>query len=158
MNALTHGGAAALGLLPDEDPAEAAQFHEELRAAYAPCGADQEVLVNLIVDALWRLQRLARAESGILTSHLYDELRERVEEGSQGTPPAGGRGDAAHNKAALRQARARDVDLAAQAFLRDAAGPEALSKLSRHETALARRLTGWMRELRALQSGQVESG
>ena len=156
MNALRHGGTAALAVLPDEDPLEAAQFREQLRAAFAPCGAHQEALVNLIVDALWRQQRLARVESGILTFHLYEKLKERMEEEAQPTPGADS-GDLAHRKAALRQAQDRDVDLGAMAFLRDAEGSEAMGKLSRYETALANRLNGWMRELRELQSGQVEA-
>ena len=70
MNALRHGGTAALGVLPDEDPQEAVQLGQRLLEAYAPCGPDQEILVQLICDGLRRLQRLSRVESGILTWHL----------------------------------------------------------------------------------------
>lgn len=155
MNALGHGGTAALGVLPDEDPQEAIQFSQRLHEAYAPCGPDQEILVQLIVDGLRRLQRLSRVESGILTWHLYEKLQDRVGQTGEGQRPDGGTESVAYKKSQLRQRQAMDVDLAAQAFLHDAHGPDALGKLSRYETAIANRVMGWMKELRQLQSDQV---
>ena len=90
MNALRHGGTAALGVLPDEDPQEAVQLGQRLHDAYAPCGPDQEILVQLICDGLRRLQRLSRVESGILTWHLYEKLQDRVDEEGEDSVPMGG--------------------------------------------------------------------
>ena len=158
MNALRHGGTAALGLLPDEDPEEVSQFCEGLRAAYAPRGPDQEILVGLITNGLGRMQRLSRIESGIMLWQIYEELQERVDQEMASVRPDGQAGDARNKKAQLRRKQAMDVDLAAQAFMRDAAGSDALGKLSRYETAIANRVMGWMRELRELQSGQSDPG
>ena len=158
MNALRHGGTAALSLLPDEDPEEAAQFSERLREAYDPRGPEQEILVGFITNGLWRLQRLSRVETGIMISHLYEKLGEQVDQEMESARPDGGAGAAANKRLQLRRKQVTDVDLAAQAFVHDASGPDALGKLSRYETAIANRVTGWMRELHELQSGQVNAG
>ena len=155
MNALQHGGRAAVGrILPDEDPGEAAQFRGSIFEAYNPCGGDQEILVGLIADGLWRLQRLSRIETGIMTWHLYEMLQKRVDQ-EMAPSPERGRGSAESKKAELRRRQATDIDFASQAYLADVEGADALSKLSRYETAIANRVMGWMKELRELQSDQV---
>ena len=151
-NALRHGGTAARGLLPDEDGDEYARFCESLHEAYAPCGPDQEILVGFIVDGVWRLRRLSRVEPGILTWHIYQKLEERIDQESVRPHLV----SVAEKKAQLRRKQVTEIDLAAQAFLIDASGPDVLSKFSRYEGAIANRVLKWMRELRELQSSQIE--
>ncbi len=152
-NALKHGGCAALGLLPDEDPAEFDRHIRETFTQYAPCGPDQHRLVELIADGWWRLRRFSRAEAGILTWYAYERIRKRLDEqAGSSTPPEGSIGQ---KKARLR-AKQADIDYAAQAFLADAMGADVLSKLSRYETTMLNRTLRAMKELRELRACQIE--
>jgi len=65
QNARTHGLFARQSLLPDEDPQELEDLRESVRADLNPEGTQEECLVELMVDALWRRRRLGRVEAGI---------------------------------------------------------------------------------------------
>ena len=155
MNALKHGGTAALGLLPDEDFVEQARFIERMFNRYNPTGPEEEALVELIADGMWRLRRFSRAEAGVMAWYVYERLRMRVDEESSHYPSN------PDNSAAARKAKIRklqeDIPYAAQAFLADAEGADVLSKLSRYETTIVNRVMRAMKELRELRAGRIET-
>jgi hypothetical protein len=51
-----------------------------LRAELQPIGELENLLVDGIVAAYWRLRRLRRVESGIFAWELYGELAERAQQ------------------------------------------------------------------------------
>jgi hypothetical protein len=52
---------------------------ESLRAELQPVGQLENLLVDGIIAAHWRLRRLRRVEAGIFTWQLYGELLERAQ-------------------------------------------------------------------------------
>jgi hypothetical protein len=78
-NSLLHGLTAAKHFLPDEDPAGPALLLEDLRAEWKPNGPTQELLVERMAVASWRLRRFVRVEAGLfnltLESHPIPEHR-----------------------------------------------------------------------------------
>jgi hypothetical protein len=66
LNALWHGALAVDPLLPGEDPAAFSQFRERFRRMYQPVSQAEEILVDRIVLACWRLQRLASMQGVVL--------------------------------------------------------------------------------------------
>ncbi len=77
-NALRHGLLSQEVLLPGEDEAPLKELGESLRAELQPIGELENLLVDRIVSATWRLRRLGRVEAGIFTSELYGELTTRA--------------------------------------------------------------------------------
>lgn len=79
MNATKHGLVARVGvLLADESAADYDALGESLRHELAPVGALEHEIVARIVDALWRLRRVARLEAGALTMLRAKRLGESV--------------------------------------------------------------------------------
>jgi hypothetical protein len=74
LNATTHGLLSQEVLLPGEDEAALKEFSERLRAELQPVGELESLLVEKIVAAHWRMQRLERVEAGIFAFLLYGEL------------------------------------------------------------------------------------
>ena len=54
-------------LLPEEDPKALSKLRARLREQYKPRGATEEILVQIMVSDLWRLARLYKVESAILS-------------------------------------------------------------------------------------------
>ncbi len=77
-NALTHGLLSQEVLLPGEDDAALKELSENLRDELQPVGELENMLVERIISAYWRLRRLGRVEAGIFTRELYRELAERA--------------------------------------------------------------------------------
>jgi len=71
MNALKHGifskEALVRGFNLKENSRELAALHERFWQAYSPVGPVEEMLVDQIVTAQWRLRRALKAESGEIT-------------------------------------------------------------------------------------------
>ena len=65
LNANKHGLRAQEVLLPGEDPEALKELDVNLRAELQPVGEQENLLVDGIVAAHWRLRRLRRVESGI---------------------------------------------------------------------------------------------
>jgi len=86
-NALRHGLTAKQLVLPEEEAADFMSFHDELRAALAPEGAVEELLVERIVLCAWRLRRVYRAEAGMAASKNRDWISARENDGFKA--PAG---------------------------------------------------------------------
>ena len=62
LNAMTHGLLAQQAVLPDEDAAAFAEFASRLRANLQPVGELEELHVELMTAAVWRLRRWLRIE------------------------------------------------------------------------------------------------
>ena len=79
-NALKHGLLSQEILVPGEDGAALEELGENLRAELEPVGALENLLVDQIIAAYWRLRRLGRVEAGIFAWQLYGELAERAQQ------------------------------------------------------------------------------
>src|SRR4051794_5022172 len=64
-NALRHGLLAREGLLPEEDQEALSDLNERLRAELRPEGEMEDLLVEQIITAQWRLRRMRRVEAGV---------------------------------------------------------------------------------------------
>jgi hypothetical protein len=65
MNALKHGLLSRETLLPGEDEEALKELGERLRDELQPVGELENLLVDRIISAYWRLSRLGRVEAGI---------------------------------------------------------------------------------------------
>src|SRR5215216_7726585 len=84
LNALRHGLLSREILLPGEDEEALRELGEHLRAELQPGGELENLLVDRIISAYWRLRRLGRVETGIFTWERSEELAERAEREAQG--------------------------------------------------------------------------
>src|SRR5687767_6483938 len=74
LNAMTHGLLAQQAVLPDEDAAAFAEFASRLRANLQPVGELEELHVELMAAAAWRLRRLLRIEVDLFRQEPLDIL------------------------------------------------------------------------------------
>lgn len=126
-NATRHGLLSRQPLLADEDPVEYDELRDRLIEALAPEGPLEEVLLDGLLGALWRLRRLRRVETA-----LY----------SIGAP--------APVQQALRLAGEAEVVLGA-AFSSQA---NAFAALSRYEATLVSTLRKTMTDLERLRAAR----
>ncbi len=127
---------------------------ESLRAELQPVGELENLLVNRIIAAHWRLHRLGRVEAGIFAWELYRESAERARQEARNyewsiEDKLGGPEeitDERKHREALSKAeemkakQATETATLGRTFIRDASAANAFSKLSRYETALERSL------------------
>lgn len=125
LNALKHGLLSREVLLSGEDEDALRELAESLRAELQPIGELENVLVDRITSLLWRLRRLGRVEAGIFAW----ELNERMSD--------------------------PDTSTLGLAFIRDANGANAFSKLSRYETTMERGLYKALHEVQRLQTARA---
>src|SRR5262249_59767536 len=78
MNAIQHGLLAQDVLLPGEDVAAYNDLAQRVRAERGAAGAEEEALVDRMIACLWRLRRVARVETGILTYEHFSLLAPRA--------------------------------------------------------------------------------
>jgi hypothetical protein len=78
QNATTHGLLSRETLLPDEDPQALETLAEAIRAELNPKGTQEQLFVELMIRALWRLRRLGRVEAGIFAWKRYSILADRA--------------------------------------------------------------------------------
>ena len=179
LNALKHGLTAELPVLPTEDPDEYARFREALLADLAPVGALEDRLVEEIVDLSWRLRRATNLEVGVLARGVASvderyysakkrmfEVTERDVADAQLAALVGSSDEVIrisnpdvheHLEELLDEAssvkRTAEGRLA-EAFVNDAIGPNAITKLNRHETSLFRRRSQALEALFELQNAR----
>ncbi len=174
-NALTHGLLSQEVLLPGEDEAPLKELSKHLRAELQPVGELENLLVDRIIAAYWRLRRLGRVEAGIFAFELYGELTERAQqeahtyersqlddllERTDGTTIT----DEQKHQQALSKVKEMETLQNAETatlgrtFIRDASEANAFSKLSRYETAMERSLYRALHELQRLQAARHASG
>ena len=72
QNARKHGVLSQQALLPDEDPSELAALRESVYESLEPEGEWEVILVDRVVQALWRLRRIGRVEVGVLASARHE--------------------------------------------------------------------------------------
>jgi hypothetical protein len=173
LNAMKHGLLSRELLLPGEDGINLSELAESLRAQLAPIEALENLLVDRIIAALWRLRRLIRVETGLFAFRYYQALVDRARmEAQRYTQTEGGINvflaslndertivtDEAKHEAALQQAREAEV-------LRDGMVPSlgrafaadngVFAMLSRYETSIEHGLFRALHELQRLQTARM---
>ena len=133
LNATKHGLLSQVDLLPGEDEEALKELGERLMAELQPVGEMEGLLVERIIDAVWRLRRASRVEAGIFAYEL-SEFR------------------------AIRSDSDIDTAMLGLSFIRDANTANAFSKLSRYETTLERSLFKALHELQRLQAARGAGG
>jgi len=127
-NGLLHGLTAKTCMLDGEDPAELTNLVDRISEKYDPQDIDEDFYVERMAKARCRYNRIMPLEAGIFNIRLtVDQAPKEV-------------------VAALSQEGQR-----AWAYLRDANGGNALSKLARYETSLLREYDRSRQELEKLQ-------
>ena len=167
FNAFRHGLLTRDVVLPGEDADAFEDLLNQVRADLSPVGPIEELLADRMVNAMWRLRRLARAETALFdwrvravkAGELADQVRSY--EYYESFPDLKTFGpfvtdNAAHKEAkealagAIRE-RDRDEILLGRALGADAKEGDALGKLARYERSLERSLFRNLVELRQLQ-------
>jgi hypothetical protein len=160
LNALRHGLLTLDVVLPGEDADAFEDLLNQVRADLSPVGPIEELLADRVVNFMWRLGRLARAETalfdwrvrGFKVGQLADQVR--VYEVPYPTFQLPITDKAAHTEATEALARAtheRDQVFLGRALDADAKEGDALGKLARYERSLERSLFATLEELRKLQ-------
>ncbi len=72
QNSLRYGFLSSELLLPEEDPKTLSKLRERLRDQFKPSGPIEQILLERIVNVLWRLGRHHRIESALLAGGLDD--------------------------------------------------------------------------------------
>ena len=78
FNAFRHGLLAQDAVLPGEDPDAFEDLWNRVRANLSPVGPIEEFLVDRVVNAMWRLQRLARAETALFNWRVHGLKADRL--------------------------------------------------------------------------------
>ena len=171
LNALRHGLSSQDALLPDEDPHELEELHQQVLVELQPQGAVEDHLVGRIVIMMWRLRRVERIETGIFAFNYYSLVQERSVLDARGkstlppgyqarincnqyaTPPDDEKKKflelAAHAESVTRS----DLATRGQTFMRGIKG-DALPKLAHYESGLERSLYPALHKLQSLQSAR----
>jgi hypothetical protein len=170
-NALKHGLLSQDVLLPEEDEAPLKELGERLRDELQPVGELENLLVDRITAAYWRLRRLGRVEAGIFAWQLYEELAERAQQEAKSyvsTMADVYNDDIIRDRQKHQEALSKAQEIKAKqdaetatlgrTFIRDADNANAFSKLSRYETAIERSLYKALHELQRLQAARRAEG
>jgi hypothetical protein len=122
-NAITHGFSAQATLLPSESSAEFHAFLDAFQDEFQPQTALERSLVRHLADADWRLRRAATFETAVLLQR-FERVRQFTEK---------------HPNELPENPDLDQICVLGAALIHDAADSDPLSKISRHETRLARR-------------------
>ena len=174
LNALKHGLRSEEILLPGEDGEALRELGERLRDELQPVGELENLLVDRIITAYWRLRRLGRVEAGIFAWQLYGELRERaqrearsykrntlddlVENQYTAITDEHKRQEALSKAQEMNAKQDAETATLGRTFIRDANAANAFSKLSRYEAAIERSLYKALHELQRLQAARRADG
>jgi hypothetical protein len=131
-NALQHGLTAKSCMLADEDPDDLLDLTEEIREKFNPQDTDEDFLIERMAKARIRYNRIMPIEASIFNLRLVVD---------KAPPP-------------LMEAQGETCQRA-WAYMRDANGGNALSKLSRYETTLLREYDRSRAELEKMQKIRV---
>jgi hypothetical protein len=171
-NPVTHGLLAHNTLLPDEDPQELQALADTLRAEHNPQGAQEHLLVDMMIRAVWRLGRLGRVEAGVYARKHAGILAERAScaartyerdavSGFGERDPQPTTADAEKHRAALMQAaqmttlRESPAATLGLTFIRGSSGADPLSKLHRYEASIEPAYFRALHELQRLQHARL---
>src|SRR5215217_4640964 len=133
LNSTKHGLLSQEVLLPGEDEEAVKELAERLRAELQPVGEMENLLVEKIIDAVWRLRRASRVEAGIFAYELSDVR-------------------------AIRSDSDIDTAMLGLSFIRDANTANAFSKLSRYETGIEGKFYKAYHELQRRQAARRAEG
>ena len=163
-NAMRHGLLARDVVLPEEDLDAFEDLLNQVRAELSPVGRIEELLVDRIVNIMWRLGRSARMETALFdwrvrelqVSRLAAQVRSHESTLADFSFPSHITDKVAHTEATEALARAKDERDGDQVLLgravdADAKESDALGKLARYERSLERSLFRNLDELRHLQ-------
>jgi hypothetical protein len=170
LNALKHGLLSRETLLPGEDEEALGELGQTLRDELQPVGELENLLVERIIFAYWRLWRLGRVEAGIFVSGRLDVLADQAQREADQyefnpmdtlyfATRVREEDDEKHKKALERARRIRseqedETATLGRTFARDADRANALSKLSRYEIAIERQLYRSLHELERRQAAR----
>ena len=131
LNALQHGFTAAEIILPTvEEKIDFEQFRFAFEAEYNPVGPTEEVLVEDIVTARWRLNRIRKMEPGFFSLRLA-VMNDRIQDDFSALDPQ------AHLALVVRN---------------DAQDADTYGKMSRYEGRFERTFYKALKELQRLQA------
>lgn len=130
FNALRHGLAAKTAVLENENHEDFDELAETFRAEYQPLTPTENLLVDQMIMAAWRLARLRGIETGLFDLRMTD-LTARMQKDFTCLEPNGRR---------------------AMAFLDDTRGARAIENLFRYETRIERSFYRALHELQRLRS------
>jgi hypothetical protein len=166
-NAVRHGLLARDVVIPGEDAEAFEDFWNEVRAQFSPVGPIEEFLVERVVNSMWRLRRLMRAETALFHSYVYNcklaglqkAVRSYEKTVIEGIPKGVSfstkiTDEAAYTEAveALEQAEnERDRDQLLLGYMFSAEATDAFDKIARYERSLERTLSRTLDQLRQLQ-------
>ena len=163
QNARTHGLLAKDVVLRDEDPRLFDEQRDALRTHFDPVGAYEELLVERMAIAAWKMRRSPQIEASLFRYEVFDtdmhEARGRmrtfeVSSFDAPSPMVGAAGKSAHAAAEADRDRAkaaRDRETLAIAFTK-AEKHNGLSKLSRYDVAHERSFYRALHELERVQA------
>ncbi len=157
FNAVRHGILARNLLLTDgpnpESPKQLQRLHAQLRAELAPVGIAEELLVERILAAYWRLRRVLIAEGGLLDARslaIAEHNEERDGRRERRLADAGAPPEERHYERQLDELRA-EYSVAAALLLNG----DDLDRIIRYKTTLLRQLDRAMHDLLALQRARL---
>jgi len=166
LNAIQHGLLARDVVLPGEDEGGFEDLWNQVRANLSPIGPIEELLAERVVNAIWRLRRLARTETalfhwrvyGLKAEQLAEEVRsyeetflDRISFSKADITDEASHGEATKALGRAKYERNRNEVLLGRAFNTDAREGDAFGKLARYETSLERSLFRALNELREIQ-------
>jgi hypothetical protein len=165
LNAVRHGLLARDAVLPGEDADAFEDLWKEVWAELSPVGPIEELLVERVVNAMWRLRRSARAETALfhwrvywlkamrLKEHVSSHVETVFDDLPLGTfiPDQASHSEATEALAEAESERDRDEVLLGCAFDEDAKDGDAITKLARYERGHERSLFRILNELRQMQ-------
>ena len=177
-NATKHGLLAEEVLIPGEDEAHLADLGERLRDELQPMGELENMLMDRIIAAYWRLRRVGRVEASIFAWERYRELAERTRKEAlsynkqaqkekvndllgPGSPQIEDKEELSAllvRTNELEEMQDGETTTLGRTFVRDADEANAFSKLSRYETTLERSLYKALHELQRLQAARRAEG
>jgi hypothetical protein len=149
------------------------ELGELLREELQPVGYLENLLVERVIAAYWRLRRLGRVEAGIFAWGLYAERADRARKEADTytsdlmdvvrTADITVTDERKHREALSRAKEMeamQDAETATlgRTFIRDADKGNAFSNLSRYETTLERSLYKALHELQRLQAARRTEG
>jgi hypothetical protein len=156
FNAVRHGLLARDAVLPSEDADAFEDLWNQVRANLSPVGPIEKFLVDRVVNIMWRIRRLGRAETALFHWRVHDVKANRLDKQFQRQISVSLMQSRVSSEAAeaLEQAeceRDRDEVLLGGAIDADAKEGDAFAKLARYERSLERSLFRSLDELRQLQ-------
>jgi hypothetical protein len=131
LNALKHGFTAAEIILPTvEEKIDFEQFRFSFEEEYKPVGPTEQVLVEDIITARWRLNRIRKMEPGFFSLRL-EVMNDKIQDDFSALDPQ------AHLALVVRD---------------DAQYPDTYGKMSRYEARFERTFYKALKELQRLQA------